>query len=737
MRRFSSSCSSCAETLLLVLLCTIGIVGNDVILVHAQNTLGDNNAAAIAYDEHVLYSNPQFYSLPTENGAGDAPPPEATATMGLLFNIRSKLTEEDDAIIYITGFEFYTSSSSSVLYELKSREGKYYDNEMGMDGGPGIGELTSFDPISGPFADGTGECTQVLQFYGSNINNEGQQQQQGNIALSERAGNTIPEQICPLTIIPKEDFGVVPSSNPWILEANSTRSFYITLTSDDLLVSPSTTSSSFDAVVVASTPDLELYEGVAARTYPFHEEEGNFYYDRPMGFIGKIYYRVEGGDVVIGVPTKGPITNPPTTSPPTATLTETDSTETDSTNIGGGENSNNSEEPSPQTTSIPTPAPVTPPPTAKPTKRCRPGRPCLTPSAHTTTAPTGAPLISSPFPTSVELMVYLENVPNRIMSPREEKEYVEVVTEFLKGNENLRKNGVNTNKLDIFYHNILDEDEKRGTRSRSDFCRRFLRASSKKFTRQNDKKYNQLSLCDFDDAEDGESFVYNYNTKSRYVPKVYPTMYVMTTVEVITKLPDHVAAFFVWDELREHEMTLIDKFNRNSLFVSYFKYLTNITTEVVDELSRPPTLAPTEFTAAGMEGLEDGEEMGNHRYQVLASVGIALGFLWFFLTLCSMREIVKHRRNWREDEKVRKTKQATLHRMSTQRRLMSKPKRRLRAFKLEKDKAMHTMHLDSLGTDFSGSRTKEPNNGSEVGSGSDNLRRDDSTSDETGRLTRV
>lgn len=328
-------------------------------------------------------------------------------------------------------------------------------------------------------------------------------------------------------------------------------------------------------------------------------------------------------------------------------------------------------------------------------------------------------------------MVYLENVPNRIMSPREEKEYVEVVTEFLKGNENLRKNGVNTNKINVFYHNILDEDEKKGTHGRMGFCRRYYNASSKRPTRQDDKKYNQLSLCDFDDAEDtdGESFVYNYNTKSRYVPKVHPTIYVMTTVEVITKLPDHVAAFFVWDELREHEMTLVDEFNRNSLFVSYFKYLTNITTAVVDELSRPPTFAPTEFTAAGEEGSEDGEEMGNRTYPVLASVGLALGFLWFFLTLCGMREIAKHRRKWRGDKEVRR-----LRLMSSQQGLMSKPKR---AFKLAKDKAMRSMRLDSLGADLSGSLTKKPNNGPEVGSGSDNSRRDDSTSDETGRPSRV
>mmetsp|Transcript_1383 Transcript_1383/g.2954 ORF Transcript_1383/g.2954 Transcript_1383/m.2954 type:complete len:736 (+) Transcript_1383:162-2369(+) len=735
MRRFSSSYSSCAETLLLVLLFTIGIVGNDVMLAHAQNILGDNNAATAANNEHVLYSNPQFYSRPTQqNGGDDAPPPEATATMGLLFNLRSKLKEEDDATIYITGFEFYTSSSSIVLYELKSREGKYYDNEMGRDGGPGIGELTSFNSISQPFADGTGECTQILEYYGSNSNNGQQQQQQGNIALSERAGNTIPEQICPLTIIPKEDFGVVPSSNPWILEANSTRSFYITLASEDLLASPSTTSSSFDTVVTASTPDLELYEGVAARTYPFHEEEGDFYYDKPMGFIGKIYYRVEGGEVATGVPTKRPTTNSPTASPPTATLIEANLTETDSTSIGGeGEkNNNNSEEPSPQTTSIPTPALVTPPPTAKPTKRCRPGRPCLTAPAPTTATPTSAPLIYSPFPTNVELMVYLENVPNRIMNSREEKEYVKVVTEFLKGNENLRENGVNTTKLNVFYHNILDEDENGRTRGRSYFCRRVLRASSKGSTRNNDKKYNQLSLCDFDDAKDsdGESFTYYYNTKSRYVPKVYPTIYVMTTVEVITKLPDHVAAFFVWDELREHETTLIDEFNRNSLFVSYFNDLTNITTEVVDELSRPPTLAPTEFTAAGLEGIEDGEEVGNRRYPVLASVGIAFIFLWFFLTLYSMREIVKHRRNWRAHKEITKTKRTTLRRMSTERRLMSKPKRRLHAFK-------HTLRLDSFGTELKGNRTKKPTNGFEVGSGSDNSKRDDSTSDETGRPSKV
>jgi len=295
MKRFSTSnyCNY-RETLLILLLLTIGIVGNDN-GVNAQNIFAGNNIAN-STNEQILYSNPQYFTLPKEQPFqnDDAPPPEAALTVvGLLFNLRSKLPEgrEDSNAntIYITGFEFFTSMAGTVFYQLSSREGEYYDQQEGKDGGPGIGNWTSFDLISGGTAEGTGGC----RLQGASAGGSSLFKPQIMNQAIERADNNTTTEVCPLTIIPKEDFITPTDTYPWTLRANSTRSFYITLASKHLLVMPgnsASSNSSFDTVVAASTPDLELYEGVAARTYPLHQDESDYYHDEPMGFIGKIYY---------------------------------------------------------------------------------------------------------------------------------------------------------------------------------------------------------------------------------------------------------------------------------------------------------------------------------------------------------------------------------------------------------------------------------------------------------------
>jgi len=700
MKRFSTSnyCNY-RETLLILLLLTIGIVGNDN-GVNAQNIFAGNNIAN-STNEQILYSNPQYFTLPKEQPFqnDDAPPPEAALTVvGLLFNLRSKLPEgrEDSNAntIYITGFEFFTSMAGTVFYQLSSREGEYYDQQEGKDGGPGIGNWTSFDLISGGTAEGTGGC----RLQGASAGGSSLFKPQIMNQAIERADNNTTTEVCPLTIIPKEDFITPTDTYPWTLRANSTRSFYITLASKHLLVMPgnsASSNSSFDTVVAASTPDLELYEGVAARTYPLHQDESDYYHDEPMGFIGKIYYHVEGR----GEETDSPSMEPSSSYYPTNNVTETTMTETNNVTETNSTETNLTETTLTKASypSIaPTPAPVTSPPTPKPTRRCRPGRPCPSPPSPKTANPTTSPLISSPYPTTIELMVYLENVPDRRMSEREEEEYVEVMTDFLQDNEDLIRNGVKTMNLEVFYHNLYREEEKgkggRGSRGGIGANRGENTASS---------------------------FTYNYNTQSRYTPKIYPTIYIMTKVEVLTKLPPHVAAFFLWDELRDHEMALMDIFNSKALFVSYFRDLTNITVEVVDGMSMPPTVSPTKFTVASSEELEDEEDEGVHKVNLLVYVGVALGCIWFFLTLCSFKEIFKHRRKGMEQKELKR--QHETRRQSSVQHLPGRPGAR----RLSRFMALRRM---TLLPKRKPSDVEATMRGAEADSGSD-----PSTAEETGR----
>eukprot|EP00584_Thalassiosira_punctigera_P008857 CAMPEP_0172544654 /NCGR_PEP_ID=MMETSP1067-20121228/14752_1 /TAXON_ID=265564 ORGANISM="Thalassiosira punctigera, Strain Tpunct2005C2" /NCGR_SAMPLE_ID=MMETSP1067 /ASSEMBLY_ACC=CAM_ASM_000444 /LENGTH=694 /DNA_ID=CAMNT_0013331247 /DNA_START=139 /DNA_END=2219 /DNA_ORIENTATION=- len=651
MKIFSSSLTHFSERLSLLLLLAFVAFGSDG-TANAENVFSfKGNDVATETNEHVLYSNPQFFALPEQKSAGDGDdePPDAVAAVGLLFNLRSKLAD-DDATIRVTGFEFYTSLSGTVFYDLSSREGKYYDEGQGARGGPGIGTWTSFDSRTG-LADGAGRCDRISEHYGS-------------APLEPQITNRAPEstitEVCPLTIIPEEEF-VAPYA-PWTLGANSTRSFYITMASQHLLVSPGAPSSDFDAIVTASTPDLDLYEGVATRTYPFHGIRTDYYHPEPKGFIGKIHYRVEEREGAF-LPTKKP-------SSPRPNPDETNSTET-----YPGEPTAAPQTPDSYATLPPTLAPTTSSPTAKPTKRCRPGRPCLSPPIPVTATPTASPLISSSLSTTVEMMVYLENLEAaRVMEEREEKEYLEVMANFLQQNQNLRKNGVVVTRVKIFHHNLLEEENKKRKNGRE------LKAGSKVGSSVSEKKAKDRvrnngkgGFGSFKYENTQNSFLYNYNTKSLYTPKIHPAIYVMTKVEVMTKLPRNVAAFFLWEELRDNEMFLMKRFKEQSFFVSYFRELTSITSEVVRGLSRPPTRAPTKEAASGVDGAKgEGEEVRS-RGNTWSYVGVAIGFIWLFLMLCGFKEIIKFRHKGKEKKELKRQQMtsARSERFDTRRTLSS------------------------------------------------------------------
>ena len=152
-----------------------------------------------------------------------------------------------------------------------------------------------------------------------------------------------------------------------------------------------------------------------------------------------------------------------------------------------------------------------------------------------------------------------------------------------------------------------------------------------------------------------EGFTYNYNTNSGYRPETHPTVVIMTEVSVQTRLPYDTATFFLWDELSDHEQDLIDLFSTQALFVSYFRDITNITFEVVEDMSKPPTGSPTmQSDLASSEGMQDEESQGDDKRNVYVIVGIALGVLWCILTLCGFRQIFKHRSNAKEQSKMRR-----------------------------------------------------------------------------------
>mmetsp|Transcript_6521 Transcript_6521/g.15058 ORF Transcript_6521/g.15058 Transcript_6521/m.15058 type:complete len:744 (+) Transcript_6521:316-2547(+) len=627
----------------ILLLAAIGVTS-------AQNLFqmpGDGEDAI----EHVVDSNPLYYSNATTT-AGLEPLEEV---VGILFNIRSKLT--DGATIQITGLEFLSSLEGTVFYQLSAKKGPYYVKEAGvLDGPEGMHPVGSYGMISSGLQLSAGECSSTIR---------------QDAALT-----------CPLTIVPREDF-FPKEEEPlsWSLVGpNSTLSIYLTMASANLLVRRSAASSpQFDSEVIARTPELEIYEGLGFNTFPYFSSKDS-YSDAPVSFVGRIVYKVVSSESDSRVdnqavtpatyqsvpPTVSPTATtsasvPPTATPskmaadapPTATPSKPSSvylsnfliwgtikpttpfpTETSYPTMDTGRPTDS---PAPPSTSIPSHSPsqeptlTRHPPTYAPTQeenasrpKCRPGRPCLPdPEPPKSLTPTESPIISSPGTTTIEMLAYLEGVPARLLEDREEKKFKEIILDFLKMDNTLQDNGVNVHRIKLYHNYMLQEEETR---------QRIRGGDAKKDVGRPERRKVSSS-----------GYTYNYGDAGRdFVPRFHPALCVMARFETLTRLPHEVAAFFVWKELTDHEMELKKIFERDSFFVSYYKALTNITFQVKDGFTKPPTVSPTIRFVMSEEN-EIQSESTAKGLGVFTLVGIAVGVLWIFLTCCSIQIILKNR----------------------------------------------------------------------------------------------
>ena len=242
-----------------------------------------------------------------------------------------------------------------------------------------------------------------------------------------------------------------------------------------------------------------------------------------------------------------------------------------------------------------------------------------------------SPIVSSPVPALVEMMVVVEDVPNRSMEPREEEEYIKRMTDFLKGNQNLQQAGIKTSRVKIFFNTAIEEEKGR--------------------EKKQQESGNETSLSD--SKESTNSFIYYYNSDSQYYPEVFPAVLIMTEIEIVTKLPFDVSAFYIWDELRDGEEELLRVFHRNILFVSFFRDMTSMVFEVVSDLTKPPTKSPT--SAPTDPPPDNGEMTEEEQRQLYIWVGIAVGGIWCCLTSCGFKEIFKHRSHAKERIELRNT----------------------------------------------------------------------------------
>ena len=300
---------------------------------------------------------------------------------GFLVNMRTK---EDSPVVLIQGLDFYTETTDTVGVEVWTRLGSFEGFEGTYDG---------WDMIASGMVKGAG--------YGR------------------------------YTSIPFELF--TPVSIPGGGGDKGTRAFYITLNTKALVFKLESRGMGFDGAtdtqVMASSPDLEIYNGKAVLSYPFPNPAETWFYHSPRTFLGVVTYdrlpckpfslygpvdELPCGDM----PTMKPTVRP--TLKPTIKMEE----EQVEDNVAEGEeetitNSAPTLKPSSKTTQLATSPPST---SLPPTTSMSP-----TVSISPSMTPTAAPITSI----KARIIVTLHNTPARFMNEEEQDIFIGTLVEFL------------------------------------------------------------------------------------------------------------------------------------------------------------------------------------------------------------------------------------------------------------------------------------------------------------------
>lgn len=284
---------------------------------------------------------------------------ESDTAHGFLVNMRTPVA--DSSVVLINGLEFYTESTDNVGFEVWTKLGSYEGYE---------GTYAGWDLIATGTVRGAGYAKYTL---------------------------IPPDMLTPVSI---------PGSG-------GSRAFYLTLNTKDLIVknmgNVGGNSGDTDNRVMASSPDLEIYNGVAVLSYPFPDPAQAFFYQSPRVFLGVVTYdRLPCkpyslyGPVdelpCVDVPTAKPIIKEPETLAPTK---------------GGKE----------ETTTTPTLKPSTPKPTEKVAQTLSP-----TISSPPTISPTLSPV---EFTIKTRIAVILHNTNEILMNQLEQGIFTDVLLEFL------------------------------------------------------------------------------------------------------------------------------------------------------------------------------------------------------------------------------------------------------------------------------------------------------------------
>mmetsp|Transcript_33474 Transcript_33474/g.72349 ORF Transcript_33474/g.72349 Transcript_33474/m.72349 type:complete len:679 (-) Transcript_33474:476-2512(-) len=207
---------------------------------------------------------------------------DTARSFGNIFEIKTK---PDAETLMIKGLSFYTASAGRVSYEVYSKEGSWVGHE---------GQLESFDKVAEGRIRSRGSCD------------------------AETAANCDSYFVN----IPFEKF-----TQAAVRGGGGSRSFYITLSTNDIMYQRSSYSGEGGFQLQAETQDIEIYDGAGVTVYPFSEATEDRHNIKPRGFLGQIWYErnpCEDGGMERPCTTRAPLSllTPPTPDPTAVSISQ-------------------------------------------------------------------------------------------------------------------------------------------------------------------------------------------------------------------------------------------------------------------------------------------------------------------------------------------------------------------------------------------------------------------------------
>lgn len=371
------------------------------------------------------------------------------------------------------------------------------------------------------------------------------------------------------TSIPQEMF--TPLDIPGGGGGRGIRAFYLRLSTINLVYKTSEGTASDNAIQM-ETPDLEIWEGEAVLSKELpdpNDPMSRIFFRYPRAFLGTIYYdrapcKPFSAYGLIkelpcpDLPTQAPSLPQPSMSPVTSAPTRRPVSQAPVT-------------PSPFWG---TPAPLTPTetPTFAPTVSRAPS---LTPS---TSYPTGSPVI----PMKVHLNVNLRGAPERPMSEREYEKFLEIMTNFLN---KFIEDSMAIQGIDIWYQQQILVDAPDNSTEIVE-----IGADVGEIPTLPGKKSRELQL---EQDKKDQIIAFKKKQKEETVPQTTAMQITLIIKVSFSYLPEDLLAKLAVVTIQENKSELMMMLQEQSNFYTYFKPLNGITSDVVLELTPPPSPAPT------------------------------------------------------------------------------------------------------------------------------------------------